>query len=127
LLAGLHGGGFSASERDTEDGVGTKTALVRSAVEFNHLLVDGALLFYIHAAELIVEDVVDIVDGLKDALAHVYGLIVVAKLAGFVDTGGGSGGDGGATHGALIGVYFDFDCGVAARVENLTAPDCYNL
>ena len=62
-----------------------------------------------------------------EAPAHIYGLVVVAKLAGFVDTGGGSGGDGGATHGALIGVYFDFDCGVAARVENLTAPDCYNL
>lgn len=127
LLARLHGSGLGTGEGDTEDGIGTKTTLVGGAVKFNHLLVDGTLLFDIHAAKFFVEDVVDIVDCLKDAFAKVDGLVAVAEFAGLVDAGGGSGGDCGATHGALFGEYFDLDCGVAARVENLAAPDCYNL
>ena len=90
LLTRLHGCSLGAGEGDAEDGVGTETAFVGCAVHFNHLLVDGALLFDVHAAKLLVEDVVDIVDGLQDTFAHVDGFVVVAKFTGFVYACGGS-------------------------------------
>ena len=127
LLAGLHSCSLGAGKGDTEDGVGAETAFVRGAIHFDHFLVDGALFFDIHAAKFLVEDVVDIVDGLKDAFAHIDGFVVVAKFTGFVYACGGSRRNGSAAHGALLGEHFDFDCGVAARVEDLTAPDSYNL
>jgi len=127
LLARLLGSGLGAGQADAEDGVGAEARLVLRAVELDHLGVDGFLLADEHALQLFVEDGVDVVDGLEDAFAEVLALVAVAQFAGFVHARGGSARYGGAAHGALVGVDVDFHCGVAATVENLTAPDSYNI
>lgn len=54
------GGGASlgGSDGDTEDSVGTKPLLVGRAVELYHLVIDGLLVGWIHADELLGEHVV---------------------------------------------------------------------
>ena len=65
------GGCTGDGQRDAEDGVGAEPALVRRAVQFAHKAVDQPLLGGRDAVEEVADLVVDVVDGLEDALAAV--------------------------------------------------------
>ena len=67
--------------------------------------------------------VVDVLDGLEDALAEVALLVAVAQLDGLVGAGAGARGDGGAADGAVGEDDVDFDGRVAAAVEDLAGVE----
>ena len=100
--AGRIGRSLGDGERHAEDGVGAESRLVRGAVELDHGLVDGDLLFGIHAADGVEDLVVDRIDGLEHALAEIDRLVAVAQLDRLVRAGGGAGGNGRAAHGAVF-------------------------
>ena len=127
LLVGLHSGGLGASKADTENGVCSEARLIVGTVEFNHLLVDGTLFGHIHTAQLLIEHVVDILHGLKHTLAKILRFVAIAKLTSLVHARRCTRRNCSTTHSALFGKHLDFHCGIAARVENLAAPDTYNL
>ena len=129
LLARLLRGSLGGSQRDTQNGIGTQTALVLCAVKFYHLHVEveGFLLADKHALQLVVQNSVHIVHGLHHAFAEEEALVAIAKLASLVHARGGTARNSSAAHGALVGIHIDFNCGVSATVENLTALDSYYL
>ena len=67
--------------------------------------------------------VVDVGDGLEDALAEVALLVAVAQLDRLVRAGAGPGGDRGGADGAVVEQDFDFEGGVAATVQDLAGVD----
>ena len=54
------------------------------------------------------------VHGLQNAFSKKNGFITVAEFHGFVNAGGGTGGDGGATHRTSLGININFNGGVAS-------------
>ena len=89
----------------------TELGLVLCAIELEHHLIDVVLVGDVHADDVGGDDLLDVLDGLGDVLA-VVGLATVTELAGFVNTGGGTGGDGG-TEETVLGGDVDLDGGVA--------------
>lgn len=65
------------------------------------------------------DELVDVLHSLQDALAVPVGLDFVAHFQGLMDTGRGTGWDGG-TEQSQIGDQVDLDGWVTARVEDLT-------
>ena len=63
---------------------------------------------------------------LHHALAEVAVLVAVAQLPGFVFAGAGAARHGGPADGTAGEFDVDFDGGVAAGVENLTAADGFD-
>ena len=104
----LGSGGLSDGHGDTEDGVGTELGLVGGAIKLVHEVVDGALVLDVKVLldEGGTEDIVDVGDGLEDALAAPLALVAVTELAGLVGAGGSTGGDDGAVETGL-GDYID--------------------
>lgn len=91
----LTGTGSGSGDGDTEDGVGTELGLVLGSVELEEELVKGSLVLDV---ELGVNngggnDLVDVLDGLKNTLSSPLGGVLVSELESLVDTGGGAGGD----------------------------------
>ena len=122
-LAGGGGGGVGGGERDAEDGVGAELLFVVGAVELDERVVDFDLIERVHAAERGGDGLVDAFDGLFHAFAAVAFLVVVAQLPRLVLAGGRAAGRGGPpAHTAFEGD-FDFDGGVAARVEDFQGAD----
>lgn len=91
---GIEGHGLLSStslgngQADTKDGVGTELGLVGGSIEVNQELVDLGLVLDIN---VLLDDsgangLVDVLDGLKDALAAPLGLVAVAELASLVST-----------------------------------------
>ena len=105
------GGGVGGGHGDAEDGVGAELRLGLGAVDLEHGAVDAELVASVEAEQLGGDGVVDVGDGLEDALAAVALLGVdalgellgghgaVAELMGLVGAGGGAGGDRGAAVG----------------------------
>jgi hypothetical protein len=73
-------GGLGDGERDAEDRVGAEAGLVGGAVDVEHLLVDQPLLAGLVAEELVDDALLDVVDGLLDALTCVPVGVPVAQL-----------------------------------------------
>ncbi len=117
------GGGLGDGEGDAEDRVGTELALGGGAVKRQHLVVDSTLVAGAHADDVRGDDLVDVFDRLEDALAEVAALVAVAQFESLVDAGGGPGGNGGASDGAVSEGDVDFYRGVAAGVENFPGVD----
>jgi hypothetical protein len=69
---------------------------------------------------------VDVLDSLLHALAEVAILLAVAKLDGFVFTGGGPARHGGTTE-AAVRVDFRFHRGISARIQDLARADVDNF
>ena len=119
------GGGTADGEGDTENGIGTELGLapaplVLGSVELlDHLLIDLGLLGGIHTDEGGGDNLVDVLDGGLDTLAHVLGLDLITELESLVDTSGGARGDGGSEE-TQFGGDIDFDGGIAAGVEYLS-------
>lgn len=80
--------GLGDGQANTKDGVGTKLGLVGSSIEVNQELVDLGLVLDIDILldDRRSDDLVDILDGLEDALAAPLGLVAVAELASLVLT-----------------------------------------
>ena len=137
--------GLGDSQADAEDGIGTELGLVGGSVEVNQELVDLGLVLDINVLldQSGANDLVDVLDGLEDALAVPLGLVTVTELASLVlacwyavsdgriaqaesmlgkRTGGGSRGNNGAVQ-TGVGDDIDLDSGVATRVVDVTSVD----
>ena len=113
--------------RDGEDGVGSELALVGGAVEFAHDGIEFALVAGVHALEFGGDDLVDVVDGLENALADVTRLVAVAQFDGLVLAGGGSAGHCGAAAGAAFEDDIGFDGRIATGVKNFARKNQFDL
>ena len=113
--------GAGSCQGAAQDGVCAETALVGGAVGFDQSLVDGALIGCVHAQQVFVAFVVDVIYRLQNALAQVLGLVAVAQFHGLESAGGGARRNDGTTSRAVIQQNFDFDGGVTAGVQDLPA------
>ena len=116
-------GSLGDGQRDAQDSVGTEVALVGSAVELAHEPVDVDLVGGVEVDDLGGDDLVDVLDGLGDALAKVAALVAVAELNRLELARGRARGHGRAALGATAEVDVDFYGRVAARIERLAGPD----
>ncbi len=116
-------GGMSGSQRDGEDGVRAKAALVVGAVEFDHGRVDEEGVGRIDADEGVSDFAVDVSDGFGDAFATEILLVAVAELDGFAGAGRGARGGSAASDGAIGEGDLSFDSRVAAGINDLAAKD----
>lgn len=84
----LGGTGLSNSQGDTQDGVGTKLALVGSAIKAVQELVNLGLVLDIKVLldQSGANDGVDVLNSLGDTLATPLGLVAIAKLNSLVLT-----------------------------------------
>lgn len=116
----LSGTSFRDSHGDTEDGVGTKLALVRGTVQLDQQVINLLLLSdgQTRVDQFLGDDVVDVGNGLGDTLSDVGRLVIISQLDGLVDTGGSTRRDLGSKS-TLFGVDVDLDGGVTSRVEDL--------
>jgi hypothetical protein len=82
----LGSAGLGNGQAHTKDGVGTKLGLVGGAIEVDQELVNLGLVLDIDVLldDGGADDLVDILDGLEDALAAPLGLVAVAELASLV-------------------------------------------
>jgi len=116
-------GGTRHRQAHAQDGVGAQLFLVRRAIQRQHGPVHRALVEGVHAGQRHRDFIVDVADRLLDALAAVARLVAVAQFQSFVDAGGGAGRYSGAAENAVIQGDFDFDRGIAARVEDFAGMD----
>ena len=120
------GGCVGAGEGNAEDGVGTEVLLGRRAVEFDHLLVDGALLEHVHALDDGSDALVDVGHGLEGTFAQVTGLVAVTEFEGFIFTGAGAARNGCTAHDTTFEGHIDLHGRVATRVEDLSRKNFFN-
>mmetsp|Transcript_13538 Transcript_13538/g.18732 ORF Transcript_13538/g.18732 Transcript_13538/m.18732 type:complete len:233 (+) Transcript_13538:1029-1727(+) len=113
--------GLRDSKRDTKDGIGAELGLVLRAIQIKHDLINLSLLSGVLADQSILNQSVDVVYSLKNALTHVP-VATVTKLAGLVDTSGSAAGYGSAEH-AIISENIDLHSGVATGIDDLAALD----
>ena len=78
------GCGLGGRHGDAENGIGAELRLVGRAVEFDHGLVDGDLIFGLHTHKGFIDRRVDALDGLLDALAAIAALVTITQLHGLV-------------------------------------------
>ena len=95
-------GGLRDGERDAEDRVRAEVRLLRRAVEVEHLLVDGALVARLVPDDLGEDPLLDVVDGLLDALAAVALRVAVAQFVRLERAGRRAGRDGRAGGRAVV-------------------------
>ena len=130
LVEGLAGGNrrcAGGSHRNAQYGVGAEVRLRRRAVGFDHLIVDAGLVACVHARYGGSDLSIDVSDGLEDALAQVNSLVAVAELAGLVLTCAGAAGYCRSPHDAALEQHIHLDCGIAARVQYLSATNGFDL
>ena len=72
-------------------------------------------------------DIVDVVDCIKDAFALISLLISVSKLARFELTGTGSAWNGGSTHRSRLKLNINFDGGISTAVNNFSGNGMQNV
>merc|ERR1719411_991394 len=117
------GSSLAHSHADAEDSVGAELGLVLSTVKGEHEAVNLLLLDGVHAFghDLWSDEIVDVVDGLHDALA-VPCVGLVPELEGLVDAGAGAGGHGRAED-APLGGQVHLHSWVTAGVIDLASVD----
>src|SRR5581483_11797339 len=108
------GSGAGSGHRNREDGVGAELGFVVSAVELNHLVIEGALVGGIHAPHGFGDRAIHISDGIQYTFALVALIVTVAQLNGLVFAGGSAAGNGGTTFAAVGQRDLGFDSGIAA-------------
>jgi len=72
------GSGARGGQRHAQDGVGTELGLVGGTVRGNQRGIDGALVEGVEAHDGVSALVVDVLDGLRNALAQVAALVAIA-------------------------------------------------
>ena len=121
------GSGAGNSQRHARDGVGTELGLVGSTVRGNQRGIDGALVEGIEAHDGVSALVVDVLDGLRNALAQVAALVAIAQLAGLKGAGRSTRRHHCAAKAAVLEHDLDLDGGIAAAVEHLATVDVQNI
>ncbi len=114
------------SQGDAKNGVGTDGALVRCAVEREHLGVDESLFAGLETEKRRADLVKDSVDSLLNALAAVPLFVAVAALSRLEGARGGARRDRRPRNGAIIESDLDLDGWIAARIEDLASDYCLN-
>ena len=89
--------------------------------------IDGALVEGVEAHDGVSALVIDVLDGLRNALAQVATLVAVAQLAGLKGAGRSTRRHHCAAKAAVLEHDLDLDGGVAAGVQDLTALNVYDL
>ena len=121
------GGGTGHGHGDAEHGVGAELGLGFGAVELEQGVVDRLLVAGIQAAQGLGDGTVDVRNRLEDALAEVAPGVAVAEFEGFIDAGGGAGGDGRATEDTAAEADIGFEGGVAAGIEDFAGADGFDV
>mmetsp|Transcript_10019 Transcript_10019/g.17957 ORF Transcript_10019/g.17957 Transcript_10019/m.17957 type:complete len:494 (+) Transcript_10019:288-1769(+) len=121
------GAGFCCSHGDSEDGVGSKLALVGGAIKVNHLLIKLRLLAHIKAFELLVQNRIHGFHSLGHTLAQVAGLVAISQLTGFVDACGSARWNCCNGLQASLCEEIHFNGWVTAAVEDLTGLQLFDL
>jgi hypothetical protein len=111
-------------QRDRQQGIGAETALVVGTVKRNHGVIDACLVGCVHAEQGVTQCAVDVRHGLAHTLAEVTARILVTQFDGLAGAGRGTGGYGGAAHGAAGKRDLGLDGRVAARIDNLAPAYC---
>ena len=114
-------------QRNSEDGVCAETGLIWGAVEFDHGAVDFSLLAGVVTDNLIADFVVDVGNGLQNALAVVAGSISIAQLDGFAAACRSTARDSCTADHAGGKNDFGFNRRVAAGIQYFTAKDFNNF
>ena len=125
-LTELRGSGVGSGHGGAEDGVGAELLFVRRAVELAHGAVDADLIERIESGDGAGDRFVHIGHGFLHAFAEVAGGFAVAQFPGFMFAGAGAARDHGAPGGSALQDDFDFDGGVAARVDHFAAADVFD-
>ena len=121
------GCGAGNGQRHAQDGVGAELGLVGRTVRGNQRGIDGALVEGVEAHDGVSTLVVDMLDGLRNALAQVAVLVAIAQLAGFKGAGRSTRRHHCAAKAAVLEHDLDLDGGVAAAVEHLATVDVQNI
>ena len=98
-----------------------------STVRGNQRGIDSALVEGVEAHDGVSALVVDVLDGLRNALAQVTTLVAVAQLASFESAGRSARRHHRATEAAVLEHDLDLDGGVAAAVEHLATVNVQNI
>ena len=114
-------------QRHAQNRVGAELGLVGRTVRSDQRNIDSALVEGVEAHDGIGALIVDVLDGLRDALAQVATLVAVAQLASFESAGRSARRHHRATEAAVLEHDLDLDGGVAAAVEYLTTVDVQNI
>ena len=114
-------------QRHTQNGVGAELGLVGRTVGGNQRGIDGALVEGIETHDGIGALVVDMLDGLRNALAQVATLVAIAQLTCLKGAGRSARRHHRATEAAILEHDLDLDGGVAAAVKHLTTVDVQNV
>ncbi len=123
---GRLGGGAGHGKRNTQDGVGAKLGLVGGAVQSDHHVVQATLIGGIPANDLLVDDLVDVINGLLNALAAVISLVTIAQFGCLEGAGGRTRRDCGDGERAVVQQGLYLNGGVATRIKNLAGLDVFD-
>ena len=121
------GRGAGDGQRHAQDGVGAELGLVGGTVRGDQRGIDGALIEGIEAYDGIGALVVNVLDGLRNALAQVAALVAIAQLACLKGAGRSARRHHRATEAAVLEHDLDLDGGVAAAVEHLATVNVQNV
>ena len=114
-------------QRYAQNGVGAELGFVGRTVGGNQCGVNGTLIEGIEAHDGVGALVVDMLDGLRNALAQVATLVAVAQLTCLKGAGRSARRHHRATEATVLKHDLDLDGGVAAAVEYLAAVDVQNV
>lgn len=118
--------GACHGQGNTQDGVGAELGLVRGAVQFQHHGIDEALVRCVHTFKLRCDDFQDSLDCLQNALALVTVLVAVAQLHCLKGTGGCTGGNASAAHGAVGQENFNLNGRVSSGIQDFACMNGFN-
>ena len=121
------GSGAGNGQRHAQDGVGTELGLVGGTVRGNQRGINGALVEGVETHDGVSALVVDVLDGLRNALAQVATFVAVAQLAGLKGAGRSTRRHHCAAKAAVLEHDLDLDGGIAAAVEHLATVDVQNI
>ena len=119
--------GASGRHRDGENRVRAQAGLGLGAVEFDHFLVEAALVGGIPVRQCVGDLAVHVLHGLENTFAQEARFVSVAQFDGLVLSGGGAAGDDGAADCSVYQLHFRFHGRIAARIQNFAAYDCSNI
>ena len=102
-------------------------ALRRRTVEHQHGIVKVALFAGIHAFKFRRNHLVDVLDGLQNALARIAALVAIAQLQRFMLAGGGAAGNRRSPACPALQNDVSFDRGITARIQNFAGQNQLNL
>ena len=124
--AHILGGSFGNGQGNTQDGVGTQVALGRGTVQFDHGLINGALLQGRHADDCRSNLVVDVGNSLEDTLATVALGIAVTEFEGLVLTRRSTRRNSCYTDNTRLEDHFGLNRRIASGVEDFPTSNLYN-